>query len=90
MPSPVTLRFALRGAHRLLLLAHVGVPLEQVVSERDHFFALVPHRLRVAIVGHLDHGGRSRRRQESLLELDLLQEQLVGFEGRQLVLALHV
>ena len=40
------------------------------------------------MVGDLDHGCCCRWLQECLLELDLLEEELVGLMGRQLVLLL--
>ena len=40
------------------------------------------------MVGDLDHGRRCRWLQESLLELNLLEEELVGLMRRQLVLLL--
>mmetsp|Transcript_25307 Transcript_25307/g.33866 ORF Transcript_25307/g.33866 Transcript_25307/m.33866 type:complete len:135 (-) Transcript_25307:3654-4058(-) len=70
-------------------LSHVGVPSEQIVAEADYLFALLAHSRRVAVVGDLDDGGGSGWGQQRLLELDLLEEQLVGFERRQLVLPLH-
>ena len=43
----------------------------------------------VAVVRHFDNGGSCGWLQESLLELYLLQEKLVGLVGLQLVLELH-
>ena len=40
-------------------------------------------------MGDLDDCCCRRRRQKGLLELDLLEEKLIRFKGRELVLALH-
>ena len=70
------------------MFAEVREAAEQVIAELDHLFSLLLHVACVAVVGNLDNGGCRWWLQESLLELNLLQEKLVGLVGLELVLEL--
>ena len=69
-------------------LPHHCEPPEEVVPELDDFVPLLLDVGGVAVVGDLDDSRCSWWLQESLLELDLLEEELVGLMRRQLVLLL--
>ena len=76
------------GRDRLSLA--VGVSFEEVVPEVYDLFTLVSDSTRVTIVRDFYHCRSCWGSQQSFLELNLLEKELVGLEGRQLVLALHV
>lgn len=62
----------------------------QIISEADHLFSLLLQVRSVVPMAHLHDSGCRRWGQQRLLELDLVKQKLIGFEGGQLVLSLHV
>lgn len=83
LPQMVSLAFL--GFH---LGERVRKPINEVIAEGDHFGALLFDVGLVGLVRHLHYGGGGGWLLEDLLEIDLLDQQLVGFFGVEVVLRL--